>query len=160
MCQFSNLMKRRVGCASIAMTFFALALPTFRATGPRRCLLFVQLAPLDLNWTVGLDEFEELLASERESAPGPDGLPYSVYRSAGGFGAQFSLRCQACLQRAALPSRTVFIPKSTEIDAQGHITRSLEALRPLTLSLPCVPAYEDTPPSAITLLRDASLTVS
>ena len=52
-------------------------------------LAFVQPAPNDLNWNIGLDEFEELLASKRESAPGPDGLPYSVYRSAGGVGTKF-----------------------------------------------------------------------
>ena len=67
-------------------------------------LSFVQPAPHDMKWAVGLDEFEELLASKRESAPGPDGLPYSVYRSAGGTGAKFlSAAYQATLQGTALP---------------------------------------------------------
>ena len=48
-----------------------------------------------------------------------------------------SLRCYLCLQGAALPtgfggSRTVFIPRYTDVDAEGIIIRSLEALRPLT----------------------------
>ena len=34
-------------------------------------LASVQPAPVDLSWTLGLDEFEELLASKRESVPGP-----------------------------------------------------------------------------------------
>ena len=84
------------------------------------------------------DEFEELLASKRESAPGPDGSPYSVYRFAGGIGAKFLFDAyQAILQASALPAgfgacRTVFIPKSGEVDAQGLLIRSLESLRPLT----------------------------
>ena len=75
------------------------AAPACQTTGPRRCLLFVQRAPLALNWTIGLVELEELLASKRESATGPDGLPYSVYRSAGGIGAKFLFAAnQASLQ--------------------------------------------------------------
>ena len=52
-----------------------------------------ELAPPELICNFRLDEFEErrkeLLASKRESAPGPDGLPYGLYRSAGGIGAKF-----------------------------------------------------------------------
>ena len=73
----------------------------------------------------GLDEFEELLASKRESALGPDGLPKSVYRSAGGIGQFLFATYQAFLQGSALwagfdASRTVFI-SSTEVDAQGFL---------------------------------------
>ena len=32
--------------------------------------------------------FDELVASKKESAPGPDGIPYSVYRCAAGLGPQ------------------------------------------------------------------------
>ena len=50
---------------------------------------FLQPVPRELNWTIALDEFEELLACKRESADGPDGLPKkSVYRSAVGIGAK------------------------------------------------------------------------
>ena len=52
-----------------------------------------ELAPPELICNFRLDEFEErrkeLLASKRESAPGPDGLPCSVSHSAGGIGAKF-----------------------------------------------------------------------
>ena len=30
--------------------------------------------------------FDELMATNKESAPGPDGIPYSLYRCAGGLG--------------------------------------------------------------------------
>ena len=39
---------------------------------------FVQPVPRDLNWAVQLDELEELLASKRESALGPDGLRLAI----------------------------------------------------------------------------------
>ena len=47
----------------------------------------VEPTPRDMNWTVKCSAFEEMLASKRESVPSPDGLPSSVYRSAGGIGA-------------------------------------------------------------------------
>ena len=92
-------------------------------------LALLQHAPPDLRWNIGLDEFNEILASKRESAPGPDGLPFFLYRSAGGIGVRFLFAAdQACLQGAALPvgfgaSRTV-CSKSFETDAHGHIIRS------------------------------------
>ena len=99
----------------------------------------VQPAHPDLNWSFQLDEFEELLASKRESAPGPDELPCSVHRSADGMGTKFLFAAfQAALRGAALHQefgacRTVFIPKTSEVDVQGLLIRSLESLRPLTL---------------------------
>ena len=67
-------------------------------------LALVQHALPDLRWNMGLDEFEEILASKRESAPGPDGLPKSLYRSAGGVGPDFSslLTRLACRERLSL----------------------------------------------------------
>ena len=52
-------------------------------------LSFVQTLLRDKNCFIHFDEFEKLLASKRESAPGPDGLPNSVYRCAGCIGAKF-----------------------------------------------------------------------
>ena len=52
-------------------------------------LSFVVPALREMNWAIELSALEKMLASKRESAPGPDGLPYSVYRSAGGVGAAF-----------------------------------------------------------------------
>ena len=76
----------------------------------------VQPSPPDVRWSIELGEFQVLLASKRESAPGADGLPSSVYSSAGGIGAKVLFAAyQACLQGTALPagfgaSRTVFNP--------------------------------------------------
>ena len=34
----------------------------------------------DIRWVIDKNEFDELMASKKESAPGPDGIPYSFYR--------------------------------------------------------------------------------
>ena len=39
-------------------------------------------APADIRWTIDLAEFDELIALKKDSAPGPDGIPYGVYRCA------------------------------------------------------------------------------
>ena len=44
----------------------------------------VQRAPEDMQWTVVKREFDEMLATKRESVLGPDGIPCSIYRCAGG----------------------------------------------------------------------------
>ena len=87
-------------------------------------LSFVQSAPRDLNWTTSLEELEELLASKRESALGPDGLPYIVYRSAGEIGAKLLLAAwQATLQGAALP--VVKFHSQVERDQRAEASHSL-----------------------------------
>ena len=83
-----------------------------------------------------MDEFEELLASKHESPLGPDCLPKSMYRSAGGV-VQFLCAYQAILQGAALPagfdtSRTVFIPNLLKLISKVSLPVRLN-LRPLTL---------------------------
>ena len=76
---------------------------------------------------------------QKESAPGPDGIPYSFYRCAGGLGSQFLYNAyKHVLEGGAIPaffpeSRTVFLRKSSDVDNNGRIVRSPEALRPLTL---------------------------
>ena len=98
---------------------------------------FVQHAPDDISWTVDQAEFDELLALKKDSAPGPDGIPYGVY--AGGLGSKFLFHAyKAVLEGSAIPdcfaeSRTIFIPKTSDIDDLGRIIRSPDALRPLTL---------------------------
>ena len=95
-------------------------------------LRFVQQAPDEA-------EFDDLLALKKDSAPGPDGIPYGVYRCAGGLGSKFLYRAHsAVLQESPIPdcfavSRTVFIPKTSDTDDLGRILRSPDALRPLTL---------------------------
>ena len=41
-------------------------------------LRYVQHAPDDISWTIDQAEFDELLALKKDSAPGPDGIPYGV----------------------------------------------------------------------------------
>ena len=79
------------------------------------------------------------MATEQESAPGPDGIPYSLCSCAGGLDSQFLFNAYKHVieggpilaQFAAC--RTVFLPKSSDFDINGRIVRSPEALRPLTL---------------------------
>ena len=79
------------------------------------------------------------MATKKESAPGPDVIPYSFYRCAGGLGSQVLFNAHKhVLEGGTIPalfaeSRTVFIPKSSDVDNNGRIVRSPEALRPLTL---------------------------
>ena len=41
---------------------------------------------MNIQWAIGTEEFDTLMSSKKESVPGPDGLPYSVYMCAGGIG--------------------------------------------------------------------------
>ena len=67
--------------------------------GADAMVALVQPSPPDVRWSIEMGEFEELLASKRESAPGANCLPSSVYRSAGGIGAKVLFATyQACLQ--------------------------------------------------------------
>ena len=91
--------------------------------------------------SIGLDraEFDDLLASKKDSAPGLDGIPSGIYRFAGGLGSKFLFHAyQAVLEGRNVPTcfaerRTVFIPKTSDTDDLGRIVRSPNALRPLTL---------------------------
>ena len=54
-----------------------------RAEGPRHdqyedIPLYVQKTPVDISWTINRAEFDELIALKKDSAPGPDGIPYGV----------------------------------------------------------------------------------
>ena len=59
-----------------------------RAEGPRHhqyenILRYVQKAPDDIRWVIDKSEFDELMATEKEAAPGLDGIPYSFYSVCG-----------------------------------------------------------------------------
>ena len=98
-------------------------------------LRYVRHAPDDRCWTINKAEFDDLLALKKDSAPGPDGIPFSAYRCAGGLGSQFLFNAhRALVEGGAVPdhfaeSRTVFIPKTSDIDDNGRIIRSPDALR-------------------------------
>ena len=99
-------------------------------------LRYVQEAPHDIRWEIDRNEFDELMAVENESA---QRISYSLYRCAGGLGSQFLFNAyKHVLEGGTIPelfaeSRTVFIPKSSDVDNNGRIVRSPKALRPLTL---------------------------
>ena len=120
--------------------------PIFQAReeGPRHrqhedIFRYVQQALDDISWTNDQVEFDDLLALKRDSAPGSDRIPFGAYRCAGGLGSKFLFNVYtAVLEGNAIPdccaeSRTVFIPKTSDIDDNGRIIRSPDALRPLTL---------------------------
>ena len=75
----------------------------------------------------------------KECAPGPDGIPYSLYSCAGGLGSQFLFNAYKYVPEGGgfpaqfAASRTVLVSESSEVDNNGLIVRSPEALRPLTL---------------------------
>ena len=100
------------------------------------CELFNKLLITSI---ITIDQAEfDVLALKKDSAHGPDGIPYGVYRCAGGFGSKFLYRAyQAVLEGCTIPdcfaeSRTVFIPKTSDTDDLGRILRPPYALRALT----------------------------
>ena len=115
-----------------------------RQEGPRHhqhddILRYVQQAPDNINWTIDQAEFDDLLALKKDSAPGPDGIPYGVYMCAAGLDSKFLFRAyKAVLDRNSIPdcfaeSRTVFVRETSDAGDLGRIIRSPDALRPLTL---------------------------
>ena len=65
-----------------------------REGGPRHhqhedILRYVQQAPDDIRWTIDQEEFDDLLALKKHSAPGLDGIPCGAYRCAGGLGSRY-----------------------------------------------------------------------
>ena len=52
-------------------------------------LRHVQKAPDDIRWVIDNSEFDELMATRKEAAPGPDGILCSFNRCAEGLGSEF-----------------------------------------------------------------------
>ena len=77
----------------------------------------VQEAPEDFQWTIDKEEFDEMIATKKESARGPDGIPFGIYRRAGGLVSRCLCNAQRIVvEGGSVPirfaaSRTVFIPK-------------------------------------------------
>ena len=93
---------------------------------------YVQGRPDHTPWTLCEVVFDELLATKEDSAPGPDGLPYSDYRRVGGSGAQILFNTyKQLLDGGGLPP--LFAPTSNTVNDQGRIVRSPDARRSLTL---------------------------
>ena len=67
-------------------------------------LRYVQHPLDDINWTIDQAEFDDLFALEKDSAPGPDGIPYGVYRCAGGLGSKILFNAyKAVLEGSTIP---------------------------------------------------------
>ena len=67
-------------------------------------LRYVQQAPDDIGWTIDKTKLDDLLALKKDSAPGPDGIPYGACRCAGGLGSQFLFNAyRALLEGGAVP---------------------------------------------------------
>ena len=101
-------------------------------------LRYDQKAPDDIRWVIDKSGFDELIATKKESAPGPAGIPHSFSRCAGGEREGLGSRVLFCAYKHVLEwyhHSCAFcrIPKSSDVDNNGRIVRSLEALRKLTL---------------------------
>ena len=94
-------------------------------------LRYVQKAPNDTRWEIDRNEFDELMAGKKNWLQALTG--------AGGLGSQFLYKAyKHVIEGGPIPalfaaSRTVFIPKSSDVDNNGRIVGSPEALRPFTL---------------------------
>ena len=99
----------------------------------------MQRAPNDIQWKIDKCEFDEMMATKKESALGPDVTPKSkyiyiyTYVCAGGLGSQLLFNAyKRVLEEGAVSAhfvarRTVFIPKSSTVDDNGLIVRSPDA---------------------------------
>ena len=98
-------------------------------------LEYVQKATDDIQWEIDKREFDEMIAAKRESSPGPESIPYGIYRCASGLEVSLLVQCKKrMLEGGVVPthfaaSRTVFIPKYSTVDDNGLIVRSLDVLR-------------------------------
>ena len=86
-------------------------------------------------WEIDRNEFDELMATKKESAPSPDGIPKSLYRC--GEEAYSLRRNQFVFWRVILSLRCLPLFAQnrtvTDVDNNGKIVGSFEAPRPLTL---------------------------
>ena len=103
-----------------------------REEGPRHhkhedILRFVQQALDDISWTIDQAEFDDLLALKKYSAPGTDGIPTVPTGVLVAWVRSSSLTLiELSWKGSAIPgcfaeSRTVFIPKTSDIDDKGRI---------------------------------------
>jgi hypothetical protein len=103
-------------------------------------LRYSATAPSEFIWDITSDDFDDALFHFHDSAPGPDGLPYSalarahpdvIHHLRKGF---FDFIHGGSLHNAFNNSNMVFIPKG-ELEADyAQVQRTPEATRPITLS--------------------------
>jgi endonuclease/exonuclease/phosphatase family metal-dependent hydrolase len=103
-------------------------------------LAYVVPCPTDVEWNIDRGQFIDIALRARDSAPGPDGLPYSAWSNADPrtlnliFDAYSELVAGRPLPEGFNRSLMVLIPKG-ELDGDHlAIARAPEATRPITLS--------------------------
>ena len=72
-------------------------------------LRYVQQAPDDIRWTIDRTEFDKLIVRKKDSAPGPDGIPYGAYKCAGNLGSQFLFDAYRALLERDVPFQIILL---------------------------------------------------
>jgi hypothetical protein len=101
---------------------------------------FIQQVPPGLQWVVDREGFHEVMAKPRDSAPGPDGIPFGAWRAAGS--ALYDVMYEAFISftnGAPLPEHfndcnLAFIPKGDSPADQHLVARTPSTTRPISLS--------------------------
>ena len=101
---------------------------------------FTQQVPSGLSWVTDRVGFHEMMAKPRDSAPGPDGIPFGAWRAAGVelFDVMYNA-FDSFLDGAELPTKfnecnLAFIPKGEDPNDNLLVSRSPSTTRPISLS--------------------------
>ena len=95
---------------------------------------------MSVRWEATLIELEALLPRLRDSAPGPDGVPYSAWSATSSTTIHYLWQAYKALLAGDTPpveflaSLMVFLPTGAEDSDNEEIERSADATRPLNLS--------------------------
>lgn len=101
---------------------------------------YVQAVPDGMEWAVAAQDFVESIRNRKPSAPGPDGLPYSIYLLCDAAGATvlYDLYCDILAGGTPpddfLDALMVFIPKGSAASDGTIVARTPDNVRPLSLS--------------------------
>ena len=68
---------------------------------------YVQIAPDDIQWEIDQCEFDGMMATKKESAPGPDGIPKSIFGCAVGWVLSSCSTCTNVCLRVALSQNSM-----------------------------------------------------
>ena len=96
----------------------------------------------DFSWILTFDEFMECLSGLRDSAPGPDGIPYSawLYSTTSTHHLLYDLYIDFITTGHLPPSfnhsNLVFLPKGSNPAASTTVSKHASNTRPLNLTTP------------------------
>jgi hypothetical protein len=101
---------------------------------------FTQVVPKGLDWFIDRQGFGEIMARPRDSAPGPDGIPFAAWRAAGAelYDVMYDAY-DSFIHGEELPEKfnecnLAFIPKGEDINDITLVARSPSTTRPISLS--------------------------